>query len=164
MFHAAGAGSLAEIVCCRVPSVMVPYPYAADDHQRLNARFLESKGGGVVCEDDVIENELIGEVREMMFNEELRSMIGKIFLLLIRAMASKMVEDIRQVLSNEKGRETKASVLEGICMIDSRKIFLFGAGGMGMSPLACYLRCGFEVEHMTIFSPNPLIPISSKVE
>ena len=104
----AGAGSLAEIVRCRVPSVMVPYPYAADDHQRLNARFLESKGGGVVCEDDVIENELIGEVREMMFNEELRSMIRQnLFAIDPGDVASKMVEDIRQVLSNEKGRETK---------------------------------------------------------
>ena len=104
----AGAGSLAEIVRCRVPSVMVPYPYAADDHQRLNARYLESKGGGVVCEDDVIENALLREVREMMFNEELRAMIRQnLFAIDPGDVASKMVEDIRQVLSKENGRETK---------------------------------------------------------
>ena len=43
----AGAGSLAEIVRCRVPSIMVPYPFAADDHQRLNAPISGGKGGGL---------------------------------------------------------------------------------------------------------------------
>ena len=41
-------------------------------------------------------------------------------------------------------------------MIDSRKIFLFGAGGMGMSPLACYLvESGFEVEAYDDFFTEP---------
>ena len=41
-------------------------------------------------------------------------------------------------------------------MIDSRKIFLFGAGGMGMSPLAGYLiESGFEVEAYDDFFREP---------
>ena len=104
----AGAGSLAEIVRCRVPSIMVPYPFAADDHQRLNARFLEAKGGGVVCEDKRIEDDLLEEVREMMFNEELRVMIRQNLYALNRGdIASIMETDIRNVLSSETGRETK---------------------------------------------------------
>ena len=104
----AGAGSLAEIVRCRVPSIMVPYPFAADDHQRLNARFLEAKGGGVVCEDKRIEDDLIEEVREMMFNEELRVMIRQNLYALNRGdIASIMETDIRNVLSSQTGRETK---------------------------------------------------------
>ena len=73
----AGAGSLAEIVKCRVPVIMVPYPYAADDHQTANAEFLESKGGGIVCAQSNITNHLLDEVRELMFNEEFRALIRR---------------------------------------------------------------------------------------
>ena len=41
----AGAGAIAEITRCRIPSILIPYP-AADNHQYLNASFLEGKGGG----------------------------------------------------------------------------------------------------------------------
>lgn len=41
-----GAGAIAEIVRCRIPSILIPYPHAADNHQFLNAEFLERKGGG----------------------------------------------------------------------------------------------------------------------
>ena len=39
----AGAGAIAEIVRCRIPSILVPFPFAADNHQLYNARYLEEK-------------------------------------------------------------------------------------------------------------------------
>ncbi|MBG29154.1 MAG: UDP-N-acetylglucosamine--N-acetylmuramyl-(pentapeptide) pyrophosphoryl-undecaprenol N-acetylglucosamine transferase [Opitutae bacterium] len=72
----AGAGSIAEIIRCRVPSVLIPYPYAADDHQRLNAGFLESKGAAVVCEESDMDT-LFEEVRELAFNEELQAILRR---------------------------------------------------------------------------------------
>lgn len=44
----AGAGSLAEIVRCEAPSILIPYPHAADKHQDANARFLEQQGCAIV--------------------------------------------------------------------------------------------------------------------
>ncbi len=44
----AGAGTLAELIRCETPAVLVPYPQAADDHQRANAEFFAREGGGVV--------------------------------------------------------------------------------------------------------------------
>ncbi|MCC5023555.1 MAG: UDP-N-acetylglucosamine--N-acetylmuramyl-(pentapeptide) pyrophosphoryl-undecaprenol N-acetylglucosamine transferase [Candidatus Synoicihabitans palmerolidicus] len=41
-----GAGTLAELVACQVPAILVPYPYAADDHQAANAQEFERLGGG----------------------------------------------------------------------------------------------------------------------
>lgn len=64
----AGAGSIAELVACQVPSILVPYPHAADQHQLANARFLEQQGGAMVVEEAAIES-LIHEVRELIFNE-----------------------------------------------------------------------------------------------
>jgi len=39
-----GASSLAEIAAMRLPSVLIPYPVAADDHQRANARVFVAAG------------------------------------------------------------------------------------------------------------------------
>jgi UDP-N-acetylglucosamine--N-acetylmuramyl-(pentapeptide) pyrophosphoryl-undecaprenol N-acetylglucosamine transferase len=44
----AGATTIAELTLCGLPAVLVPFPHAADDHQRHNARALEL-GGGAVC-------------------------------------------------------------------------------------------------------------------
>jgi UDP-N-acetylglucosamine--N-acetylmuramyl-(pentapeptide) pyrophosphoryl-undecaprenol N-acetylglucosamine transferase len=40
----AGASSLAELAAMRLPSVLIPYPAATDDHQLYNARALEETG------------------------------------------------------------------------------------------------------------------------
>ena len=47
----AGASVLAELCAARKPAVIVPYPHAADDHQRANGAVLERAGGAVVVED-----------------------------------------------------------------------------------------------------------------
>lgn len=46
----AGAGSIAEIASAGCPSILVPLPSAADDHQRANARRFEAHGCAAVCE------------------------------------------------------------------------------------------------------------------
>ena len=46
----AGASSLAEIAAVRLPSLLVPYPTAADNHQFYNARAFEAAGAARVLE------------------------------------------------------------------------------------------------------------------
>jgi UDP-N-acetylglucosamine--N-acetylmuramyl-(pentapeptide) pyrophosphoryl-undecaprenol N-acetylglucosamine transferase len=64
----AGAGTIAELIRCEVPAVLVPYPYAASDHQRANAAFFERQGGGLVLEESAL-GDLHSEVLDMVFNE-----------------------------------------------------------------------------------------------
>lgn len=66
----AGAGSIAEIIECLAPSVLVPYPHAADAHQEANARFLEQQGGCVVVGEERLGG-LLNEVKELIFNDAL---------------------------------------------------------------------------------------------
>jgi UDP-N-acetylglucosamine--N-acetylmuramyl-(pentapeptide) pyrophosphoryl-undecaprenol N-acetylglucosamine transferase len=68
----AGAGSIAEIIRCRAPSILVPYPYAADDHQQANALALEQHGASVLLPQDKLET-LSDEVINLMFNDWLLS-------------------------------------------------------------------------------------------
>lgn len=46
----AGAGIM-EIACAGLPAVLVPYPYARDDHQTANARVFDGAGAAVVVAD-----------------------------------------------------------------------------------------------------------------
>jgi len=46
-----GASTAAELTASGTPAVIMPYPYHADDHQRLNAGPLESAGAAIVCTD-----------------------------------------------------------------------------------------------------------------
>jgi UDP-N-acetylglucosamine--N-acetylmuramyl-(pentapeptide) pyrophosphoryl-undecaprenol N-acetylglucosamine transferase len=42
----AGAGSLTELAVCGTPAILIPYPFAAEDHQSYNARVFTDAGGG----------------------------------------------------------------------------------------------------------------------
>ncbi|MDR0996447.1 MAG: undecaprenyldiphospho-muramoylpentapeptide beta-N-acetylglucosaminyltransferase [Zoogloeaceae bacterium] len=44
----AGALTLAELAAAGVASVLVPFPFAVDDHQTANARFLAQAGGAIL--------------------------------------------------------------------------------------------------------------------
>ena len=46
-----GASSLTELSAFGIPSVLVPYPYAADDHQRRNADVFTQAGAAVAVEE-----------------------------------------------------------------------------------------------------------------
>lgn len=55
----AGASTLAELAAVAKPAILVPYPFAADDHQTSNAeRFAESGAAVVVADGDLPEGAL----------------------------------------------------------------------------------------------------------
>ena len=64
----AGAGTIAELIRCETPAILVPYPQAADDHQRANAAFFERQGGGLVIEQTFMAA-LHAEVLDTIFND-----------------------------------------------------------------------------------------------
>jgi UDP-N-acetylglucosamine--N-acetylmuramyl-(pentapeptide) pyrophosphoryl-undecaprenol N-acetylglucosamine transferase len=68
----AGAGTIAELVRCETPAVLIPYPHAADNHQWANATYFEQQGGGVVVAEESLGT-LHQEVRDLIFNDWLLS-------------------------------------------------------------------------------------------
>ncbi|MBI4211712.1 MAG: undecaprenyldiphospho-muramoylpentapeptide beta-N-acetylglucosaminyltransferase [Deltaproteobacteria bacterium] len=61
----AGATTVAELAALRKPSILVPYPHAADDHQRANAETLTRIGGAIMLRDEECTGEtLASEIRK----------------------------------------------------------------------------------------------------
>lgn len=72
----AGATTLAELSVLGLPALLIPYPFAADNHQQTNALYYE-RGGGVVTfsEDALTGEQLAGEISQLLSNpDRLREM------------------------------------------------------------------------------------------
>jgi UDP-N-acetylglucosamine--N-acetylmuramyl-(pentapeptide) pyrophosphoryl-undecaprenol N-acetylglucosamine transferase len=68
-----GAASLTELSHYHLPSVLVPYPAAADDHQTCNARIFQRAGAAkILVESKATPEDLFGQVAEILTNTELR--------------------------------------------------------------------------------------------
>jgi UDP-N-acetylglucosamine--N-acetylmuramyl-(pentapeptide) pyrophosphoryl-undecaprenol N-acetylglucosamine transferase len=61
----AGAGTIAELIRCQTPAMLVPYPHATDNHQEANADFFARQGGGVVIDEAAIDG-LTPRVRALL--------------------------------------------------------------------------------------------------
>ena len=48
-----GASTLAELMCCKLPAVLVPFPHAAANHQYYNAKIFEQAGCAQIVPDNV---------------------------------------------------------------------------------------------------------------
>ncbi|HNB67202.1 undecaprenyldiphospho-muramoylpentapeptide beta-N-acetylglucosaminyltransferase [Accumulibacter sp.] len=57
----AGALTVAELAATGVASVLVPYPYAVDDHQTTNAEFLVQAGGALLVPQERLTPEAVSQ-------------------------------------------------------------------------------------------------------
>jgi UDP-N-acetylglucosamine--N-acetylmuramyl-(pentapeptide) pyrophosphoryl-undecaprenol N-acetylglucosamine transferase len=65
----AGAMALGEIAAVGLASILIPYPYAAGDHQMLNARILGDAGAAVVIPENEMGTKL-GDILSRLFEDE----------------------------------------------------------------------------------------------
>lgn len=82
----AGAMTTAELCWFRLPAVLIPYPYAAGDHQRGNARELERAGGALLMDQDRAPESLWSRVEALLEAPEERRAMS-------RALAGLMPEN-----------------------------------------------------------------------
>ena len=62
-----GAASLSELAAFSVPSILVPYPYAAEDHQTRNAQiFVDADAAVLVREAEIIGDTLAQRIHELL--------------------------------------------------------------------------------------------------
>ena len=68
----AGAASLAEFAAFSLPGILIPFPYAADDHQRRNAEIYARAEAAILLRESELSGELLArKIRELIENPEL---------------------------------------------------------------------------------------------
>lgn len=63
-----GSLSISEICASGIAPIFVPYPYAAADHQRKNAKYMVEKGAGIYLEDSEINEKTLCEAVNSVLN------------------------------------------------------------------------------------------------
>jgi UDP-N-acetylglucosamine--N-acetylmuramyl-(pentapeptide) pyrophosphoryl-undecaprenol N-acetylglucosamine transferase len=67
----AGASTLAELTAVGRAAILVPYPYAANNHQEFNARFLAAAGAGeVLLNKDFTGEAFAGKIKQFLAEPE----------------------------------------------------------------------------------------------
>ncbi len=65
-----GALTVTEIAVVGVPAIMIPFPYAAENHQFFNAKTLEDAGAGIIIEEKDLTKELLKEKIESVITDD----------------------------------------------------------------------------------------------
>ena len=74
MICRAGASTIAELAAAGVAAVLVPFPYAVDDHQTHNARFLSERGAALLIAQSELTPERLANLLTGFTREKLLAM------------------------------------------------------------------------------------------
>ena len=96
----AGASTLAELAVTGTPSVLIPYPYAAEQHQAHNAALFEAAGAAVVLKDGEVDGDrLWWTLREILDTDRVVAMRRAARSLAPRNAGATIVARIERALS-----------------------------------------------------------------
>lgn len=94
----AGASSLSEILALKVPSIIIPSPYVANNHQYYNAESLKNENACIMIEEkdlnECILTESIDKCLNLDFKEELKKNMNK---LAIKDSSTKIYEILKKL-------------------------------------------------------------------
>jgi len=107
----AGANTIAEISAVGIPAILIPYPYATDNHQYWNAYELAKIGGAMIIKQDELKPEKLTELVSNLFrNDEELDNMKKINKSLSKPFAAEHVVDkICQTLEAKKTKKKLVS-------------------------------------------------------
>lgn len=96
----AGSLSLSELCACSIASILIPYPYAAADHQRKNAKYMVEKRAALYLEDaDTTKDTLLIAIEQLLDNKEKLATIQKNALSLAKPDATKnIVSQLKSII------------------------------------------------------------------
>jgi UDP-N-acetylglucosamine--N-acetylmuramyl-(pentapeptide) pyrophosphoryl-undecaprenol N-acetylglucosamine transferase len=91
----AGATTIAELTVCKKPALLVPFPYAADDHQTVNARSLVQAGAAQLFpEKELTADKLADELRTLEADRAQLARMSRASGLLGRPEAAREIADV----------------------------------------------------------------------
>ena len=73
----AGAIAIAELCVMQKPTLFVPFPYAAEDHQTVNAMSLVNKNAALIVKDNEAKNKVVPMIIELAKDETKQNELKK---------------------------------------------------------------------------------------
>lgn len=90
----AGATTLAELTALHLPMILIPFPFAADDHQRKNAQILVDTGAAKMFLEKDLSPELLGaELLSLLSSKQSRDTMAQSSGRFAMPHAAKMIVD-----------------------------------------------------------------------
>ena len=100
----AGASSVSELCAVGVPSILVPSPNVAEDHQTKNAKALTEKNAAVLINDSDAKSKLTETAIALIKNKELQEELKKnIKKLALPDSADRIADEVIRLI-NRKGK------------------------------------------------------------
>lgn len=95
-----GAGSLTELAVCGVPAILIPYPFAAEDHQTYNAEVFTKAGAALAFKQseltaEVLQNQVLSLLRSPV---ELAKMAENAKVIAVPDSADKLASLVREIV------------------------------------------------------------------
>ena len=111
----AGGTTLAELSAAGVPSVLLPYPHATDDHQLANARAFSAGGGCVTIDEREISDRLDDRLADMLCfllaNEALRRRMSAAMYQSARPTAAQDVAELIWSIVSSRSLKAQAAAV-----------------------------------------------------
>ena len=105
MVTRAGASTLSEIIALGVPSIIIPSPFVANNHQYINALDLVNKNAAIMIEEKNLEDGVLSKkIDDVIFDEEkLLSMKNNLSKLMVKDSADVIYNNLKRII-NEKDK------------------------------------------------------------
>ncbi len=102
----AGATTVAELTACGRPSIMIPYPFAAADHQTGNARALARKGAVLMLAQKELRADALSTLLLSLFGdrERMQLMAGAARSLGRKGATDRILKECRKVIGDNKSQ------------------------------------------------------------
>ena len=107
MVSRAGASTLSEIIALKVPTILIPSPYVANNHQYLNALDLVNKEAAFMIEEkDLQDGVLFKQVDSLIYdNKKLSEIKDNLQKMQVKDSATLIYENLKGLInSNEKDK------------------------------------------------------------
>jgi UDP-N-acetylglucosamine--N-acetylmuramyl-(pentapeptide) pyrophosphoryl-undecaprenol N-acetylglucosamine transferase len=95
-----GAGSLTELAVCGTPAILIPYPFAAEDHQTYNAKVFTDVNAALLFKQSELTAEILQTevLRLLQSNSELQQMGENAKTVALPDSAEKLAQLVRDVI------------------------------------------------------------------
>lgn len=87
----AGATTIAEILVLGIPSIFIPSPNVAENHQYHNAKSLEEKEAAILIEDKNLDAELYGKIINTINDNSILKLLGTNTVKLSKPLAAETI-------------------------------------------------------------------------